>query len=227
MAVKIKKWYYFVVIAALLLTACVTQRRPGPGFGFQLVPIIKIGKDKTWDEILKKYPFYHALGSDLEEAEALLKAGQNPNRMKCPPMTDAWYDSNPLWLKGYDYDTMELLIRYKANVTKRPYIARTISIKIISERYPYEFFEVSGFMDEEKEVYRRVKLLLEAGADPNMRGTSSPDTLLIATDWNYRRWFNKYGSLPSIIKTVYNMDTNIFSREMLLLHLKRRCRRCR
>jgi hypothetical protein len=195
MSVKLNRRCFLIVMVLLLLTSCITQRRPGPGFGFQLVPIFSIVRDETWDEIVKRYPFYRALG-DLEEMEALLKAGQNPNRMKCPPGEDPWYDSNPLWLKGYNYDTMELLIRYKANVTKRPYIARTMSIKIISERYPYEYFEVSGFMDEEKEVYRRVKLLLEAGADPNMKGTSSTDRLLIPADWNYQKWFNKYGTLP-------------------------------
>jgi hypothetical protein len=40
-----------------------------------------------------------------------------------------------------------------------------------------------------------LNFFLDAGADPNFRGTPNV-VLFIPTDANYRRWFQKHGSLP-------------------------------
>jgi hypothetical protein len=157
-----------------------------------------------------KYVFYYTFLFDntperLEKIESLLKAGQNPNRMKYPPHEPAWLFSNPLWLVTGDYKNSELLIRYGANVTKRPYIARAMHAVIISERYPDESLgEGHVNVAEEKELYEVVKLYLEAGADPNFKGTAVSDVLLIPTDFNYRRYFNRYGYRPINEAIEYN-----------------------
>jgi hypothetical protein len=130
----------FLFLPVMIFISCATgpgfeyQRRPGPGFGFQVVR-----KDKKEDK--NKYIFYYTLCYDdtpesLEKIESLLKAGQNPNRMRYPPDESPWFFSNPLWAVVGDYECAELLIRYGANVTKRPYVARAMSAVIISERYP-------------------------------------------------------------------------------------------
>jgi hypothetical protein len=181
----------------------VYQRRPGPGFGFQLVR-----KNKKVDK--SKYVFYYTFCFDrtperLEKIESLLKAGQNPNRMKYPPHELAWLFSNPLWLVTGDYKTSELLIRYGANVKKRPYIARAMNTVIISDRYPDESLgEGRKSVKYEKKLYELVKLYLEAGADPNFKGTATSELLLIPTDFNYRRYFNKYGYRPINLAIEYS-----------------------
>ena len=45
----------------------------------------------------------------------------------------------------------------------------------------------------ENEIFLCCKLLLESGADPNLKAYGSAIVLWPATDWNYRRYFNKYG----------------------------------
>jgi ankyrin repeat protein len=170
--------------------------------------------EKRFGKLKKEYPFYYA---NLKEAETLLEAGENPNRMKYPSGEDRWRSGNPLWRAcgygyGSGYEVMELLVRYGADVTRRPYIAKTVDTIIISERYPDAWVE-SGIRYKEAEVYRRIKLLLEAGADPNMKGAGYPARLLIGSDRNYRRWFNKHGELP--INSA--IEDNLFSIVELLL----------
>jgi ankyrin repeat protein len=144
-----------------------------------------------------KYPAYNILTSGTaEEAEALLKAGQNPNKVRHPYWESSWYSRNPLWMIAGNYDRVKLLIQYRADVTKRPYIAKVMDRKIISERYPDELLIRSGNGIHECELYKKVKLYLEAGADPNMKGSFSSHASFIQTESHYRRLYNKYGHLP-------------------------------
>jgi hypothetical protein len=172
-----------------MFISCAFQRSPRPGFSFSLQPVHR-EVDK------EKYAMYFAVCFGTpEEMEILLKAGQNPNRMRCPPGSIPWHDTCPLWLVKRTHAKAELLIRYGADVTRRPYLYKLLDSKIVSERFPNEeLLEYVGTRYE-KEMYELVKLFLDAGADPNFRGGSNV-MLFIPTDANYRRLFQKYGSLP-------------------------------
>ncbi|MDR1429327.1 MAG: ankyrin repeat domain-containing protein, partial [Spirochaetaceae bacterium] len=65
----------------------------------------------------------------------------------------------------------------------------------------------------EREVYDMVKVFLDAGADPNFKGNPGGRILLIATDWNYKRYFKKNGWLP----INYAIEENAFTIVDLLL----------
>jgi hypothetical protein len=193
----IRRYVFLLITLTIIFSSCVSQRAPGPGFGFEFIfPWME--RDES------KYPAYNILTSGTaEEAEALLKAGQNPNKVRHPYWESSWSHRNPLWMTAGNYNRAKLLIQYGADVTKRPYIAKVMDRKIISERYPDEML-VKG-MEDRKELinviyedflYEKVKLYLEAGADPNMKGSFSSHASFIQTESHYRRLYNKYGRLP-------------------------------
>jgi ankyrin repeat protein len=206
---------FFTFLLLFLFLSCVSgpffqsQRSPGPGFGFESKGT---GRNNSRSEYK---PYYTVVFGTVEEVEDLLKAGQDPNKIKHPPWETSWDHRNPLWLVAGDYEMAKLFIDYGADVTGRPYIAKIMGIHvIISERFPKGVLLTHGGGDYEKDVYEKTKLFLEAGADPNMRGTgSSIPVLLISTESNYRRWFNKNGNLA--INTAIRF--NAFSIVELLL----------
>ena len=67
--------------------------------------------------------------------------------------------------------------------------------RIISERYPYNESKLNwAGTDYEKDVYKIVKLLLEAGTDPNRRWCSA-NPLPIPTEYFYNKYYEKHGEL--------------------------------
>ena len=104
-----------------------------------------------------------------------------------------------MWICCANPKLTELLISYGADVTNRPYIASLISYVNLADKDPIK--ERAAFYKEhsevsityEHDVYQSVKILLESGADPNFKCIYGEKSLFPATDWNYRRYFNKYG----------------------------------
>lgn len=131
-----------------------------------------------------------------KRVEKLLKQGADPNKMAGQ---FKWVDTNPLWSYCADPKLTELLISYGANVTNRPYIASLISYVNLADRNPNK--EREAFYKEhpqvsityEHDVYESVKILLENGANPNLKCIYGEKILFPATDWNYKRYFKKHG----------------------------------
>jgi hypothetical protein len=183
--------FYFFIFFLWLFCSCASQRyqrSPVSGFSFGSVP-------KNIKADLNEEAFAMAVSFGTpDEIEVFLKAGHDPNRMTFPGAIP-WHDTNPLWSLTHYPDKAALFIRYGADVTKRPYIAAIFTNKIVSERFPDEsLFEYRP--KHEKEVYNMVKVFLDAGADPNFKGDPGSRVLAIATDWNYKKYFEKYGQLP-------------------------------
>ncbi|MGN0350375.1 MAG: hypothetical protein ACI4ES_01900 [Roseburia sp.] len=131
-----------------------------------------------------------------QKVEELLQRGADPNKKTGQ---FKWLDTNPLWTYCSNLKLAELLISYGADVKKRPYIASLISYVNLADKNPNK--ECESFYREhpqvlityEHDVYQSVKLLLESGADPNLKCIYGEKRLFPATDWNYRRYFKKHG----------------------------------
>ncbi|WP_461247983.1 hypothetical protein, partial [Treponema sp. R6D11] len=82
-------------------------------------------------------------------------------------------------------------------IKKRPYLFKIISNSpIISEKYPDTELLKNQRTRYENEVYRLVKLFLESGAPPNMKG--APNSILFSfnKDKAYRKYNEEKGILP-------------------------------
>ena len=169
-------------------------RAPSPNFTFT-------SKTQKTDEQSLEYQMEIALlitddDERYKKLEELLKAGANPNKM---PGQFKWIDTNPLWKAEGDSKLVELLIQYGADVKNRPYVANIVSCKILAEKNPRKSWldfhneHPQVFIYGEKDVFNAIKLLLENGADANMKYTGSDKVLFPATDKNYQRYFEKHG----------------------------------
>ena len=169
-------------------------RSPTPGFGFT-------SKTYDVDETSLEYQMELALlttddDARYREVEKLLKKGADPNK-KAGQFK--WVDTNPLWNCCSNPKLTKLLISYGADVKNRPYVASLISYVNLSDKNPNK--ERESFYREhpqvsviyEHDVYQSVKILLESGADPNLKCIYGEKILFPATDWNYKRYFKKYG----------------------------------
>jgi ankyrin repeat protein len=189
---RVKYGNVLLFLVVIMLFSCNSlryQRAQRPGFGFEAV-----NKNKKGNAYEEAYARAIRFGT-LEEIEEFLKAGHNPNKMRFLGAIP-WHDTNPLWVLGDYYEKSSLFIKYGADVTKRPYIAATLERRIISERFPDESLLIYAGTKYEKEVYDVVKLFLDAGADPNFKGTGSPQVLLIPSNAAYKAYFKKYGRIP-------------------------------
>lgn len=168
-------------------------RSPTPGFGFS-------SRERQVDEESLEYKMEVAfLAGSKEEKyrkiEELLKAGANPDKMTGQ---FKWIDTNPLWAAGGNKGLVELFLRYGADVKNRPYVANVVSCRILADKNPRKKWldfhneHPQVFIYSEANIFDVVKLLLEHGADPNMKCAGNK-VLLIPTDWNYRRYNEKYG----------------------------------
>jgi hypothetical protein len=194
---KLRISIILLYIITVVFVSCISsqyQRSPSPGFGFE-----RIGKKKKVDANEKAFDRAILFGT-IEEIEIFLKSGHDPDHTLGD---DPWFTTNPLYSLARDYEKAELFIRYGANVTKRPYLARVLHTRIISERFPDAMLLDDPGAPLEKEIYDLAKLFLDAGADPNLKGGSAP-VLFIATDWNYRRYFKKHGRLPINVPIKYS-----------------------
>jgi hypothetical protein len=116
-----------------------------------------------------------------------------------------WMDSNPLWIAADDerenIQIIQLLIDSGADVNMRPYIWRILDHRILTEEDIAWLNDIKG--DEEKMMsgttaelmYRKVEILLEAGADPDYKGARNR-LLYPSTDSNYKKYFEREGSRP-------------------------------
>lgn len=191
------KTHVCTIIMLLVLVSCrgeQMQRSPVPVFGFTK----KITRS---EENTLAYQMETALLIDddkecYKKVEALLKAGADPNKKTGQ---FKWLDTNPLWCVLDDTALVRLLIDYGADVKSRPYVAQVLGQdKILSKKYPNQKWlreknETQRYIPEETEVFTICQLLLEAGADPNMKALGSSKVLQPATDWNYNRYFKKHG----------------------------------
>jgi len=183
----------FITFMCLLFMAVFTgcQRAPVPGFRFGLPFKIVSSKEQA---------FYDAVTvGTIEQVELFLKDGHDPNYMNAVRAIP-WHDNNPLWrvcTRKEAYDISELLIRYGADVKNRPYLYKIISnMPILSEKYPdTNLLKNSGTRYENK-VYSLVKLYLEAGAPPNLKGAPNSVLSIFNRDKIYKEYFETRGKLP-------------------------------
>jgi ankyrin repeat protein len=184
----------FCLVGMVILSRC--QRAPVPGFGFGFGPI-KIVSTKEKD-------FYNAItvNRSIEVIESFLKDGHNPNVMNAVRAIP-WYDNNPLWRNG-NYEIAELLIKYGADVTERPYVWRiTSDTPILSNRYKNDELLRNIRTRNEDDVCKLAKLFLEAGANPNLKGIGGlapfSFTSLVNINKAYKEYFEEYGQLPIVV----------------------------
>ena len=176
------------------------QRSPTPGFGFT-------SKFYKYDESSLEYQMEMAfLIRDREErykrVEELLKMGANPDRRTGQ---FKWVDTNPLWKICRSERYVKLFVSYGADVKKRPYVARAICCKIaLTEEQYNEWDKGTPVMIKEETALKVLQILLENGADPNMRGSNDNIVLFPATDWNYNRYYKKHGDLAINSAIEYN-----------------------
>ena len=163
-------------------------RSPTPGFDFA-------SRERQIDEESMEYQMKIALlTSDDEErynkVEELLKKGADPNK-KAGQFK--WIDTNPLWNNCRNIKLLKIFLIYGADIKKRPYIAKSLSSRILATKNPIkEWEEFHNKYPQMAVIYECVKFLLENGANPNMKCAGNK-VLLIPTDWNYRRYNEKYG----------------------------------
>lgn len=197
----------FIILSCLLISQISLsaqsrmQRSPTPGFGFST-------KTYEYDEDSLEYQMdMTRLIRDEEErykrVEELLKMGANPDR-KAGQFE--WVDTNPLWNACRSERYVKLFVSYGADVKKRPYVARAIVGQIALTDEQYEKWVEKGSFPRihEKEALAILKILLENGADPNMRGRPFDKVLFPATDWNYNRYYKKHGKLAINSAIEYN-----------------------
>lgn len=197
----------FIILSCLLISQISLSaqtkmhRSPTPGFGFT-------SKLYKYDEDSLEYQMdMTRLIRDEEErykrVEELLKMGANPDRMAGQ---FEWVDTNPLWKVCRNERYVKLFVSYGADVKKRPYVARAIVGQIALTDEQYEKWVEKGSFPRihEKEALAILKILLENGADPNMRGRPFDKVLFPATDWNYNRYYKKHGKLAINSAIEYN-----------------------
>ena len=188
----------YIIIMIVIWVSCrgeQMQRSPTPAFGFSN----KITKAEE-NTLASQMETALLIDDDDDECykkvEALLKAGADPNKKTGQ---FKWLDTNPLWNSNGNYTLSKLFISYGADVKRRPYIARLLSYRIIAAKNPranwVEFYKENPQMKcrYEDEIFLCCKLLLESGTDPNLKAYGASIILWPATDWNYRRYFNKHG----------------------------------
>lgn len=90
---------------------------------------------------------------------------------------------------------LSLFVSYGADVKKRPYIAKAISGRIAVSKEQFDEWKKEGYVCTglEDSLIESVKILLQNGADPNLKWIGGEKVLIPATDWNYLRYFKKHG----------------------------------
>ena len=185
------KVHVCIAIMILILVSCrgeQMQRSSAPVFGFTK----KITRS---EENTLAYQMEMALLIDDDDerykrVETLLKAGADPNKKTGQ---FKWLDTNPLWDCRGDEKLVSLFISYGADIKKRPYIAKILKgHRIITKEEQIREWENFPCIVED-DILSVLQLLLESGADPNLKAYGSSIVLWPATDWNYKRYFNKYG----------------------------------
>lgn len=194
----------FILTIDLLFLSCEERRMfrsPTPGFGFT-AKIYKVD-EKSLEYQMNKALLITDEDECYQKVEELLKQGADPNK-KAGQFK--WIDTNPLWNCCRNEKLASLFIFYGADVKSRPYIGKTISgrIAITTEQYNEWKNEGYAFIINEESALKIVKILLENGADPNLKWIDGEKVLFPATNWNYLRYFRKYGKMPINNAIKYN-----------------------
>ena len=189
---------------SLLFLSCRERgmfRSPKPGFGFTSTTY-------SADESSLEYQMEMALlTNDKDErykkVEELLKMGANPNKMTGQ---FKWVDTNPLWKICGSERFVQLFVSYGANVKNRPYVAKATAGRIATTKEQYDEWKKEGYaaIKLEDTAFKAAKILLENGADPNLKWIGGEKILIPATNWNYLRYFRKHGKLPINNAIKYN-----------------------
>jgi len=195
---------FICLFCIVIFVSC--QRAAIPKFGFGIPIKIVSTKEETFYDTV-------TIGKSIETIESFLKDGHDPNFMNARRAIP-WYDNNPLWRVCNDYEKSELFIKYGADVKKRPYLYKILSDTIIlSEKYPDKKLLENIWTRYENDVYRLVKLFLEAGASPNFKGASGLAPFSFDRDKAYKKYFERSGELP----INYAIEENAFTIVDLLL----------
>ena len=186
----------FFMLTIMLLISCEAenmQRSPKPNFEFT-------SKNYSFDETSLEYQMEMALlNNDKDErykkVEELLKMGANPNKMTGQ---FKWVDTNPLWEICGSERFVQLFVSYGADVKNRPYVAKATAGRIATTKEQYDEWKKEGYaaIKLEDTAFKAAKILLENGADPNLKWIGSEKVLFPATNWNYKRYFEKHGESP-------------------------------
>lgn len=173
------------------------QRAPVPEFGFNIP-----GQNRQISQ--QEETFYSAVAENKKTLESLLKAGHDTNHMDSIVVRN-WLRQNPLWVALNDFDQVELLIKYGADVNILPYIGGVLAISpILSEKYPekdlvdWEKNAGKGITNirTEKKVYNIIKLLLKHGANPNVICPEAFPSYKLSTEEDTIRYFKENGIRP-------------------------------
>jgi hypothetical protein len=156
----------------------------------------------------------YIIDRDAEGIKTYLEKGYSPDVCRGPT---GWHDRNPLWIITNDETDviylMEILLDSGADVTMRPYIYQIIDHHVltpedmlwINSAEEGTYRKKSGTTSEL--IYKKVKILIEAGADIDYKG--APNRLLFPDDnISYERYFKKEGKRPinlAIQKKLYNV----------------------
>ena len=203
--------YFFIILVLVFFlfsrNGKQMQRSPVPWFGFT-------SRERQIDEESIEYKMEIALLANdpkerYQKVKELLEAGANPNKKTGQ---FKWIDTNPLWSPRCieDTDMLELFLSFGADAKRRPYLAHCLAQQVISNKNPRKEYLDGQERPLEDEIYYRCKLLLQAGADPNMKGQAGEKILLIATDWNYVHYWKKHGTLPVNFCIINNL-TSVFN----------------
>ena len=186
----------FFLLTIMLLMSCEAEnmhRSPKPNFEFT-------SKNYSFDETSLEYQMEMALlTNDKDErykkVEELLKMGANPNKMTGQ---FKWVDTNPLWKICGSERFVQLFVSYGADVKNRPYVAKATAGRIATTKEQYDEWKKEGYaaIKLEDTAFKAAKILLENGADPNLKWIGSEKVLFAATNWNYKRYFEKHGESP-------------------------------
>ena len=93
---------------------------------------------------------------------------------------------------------VQLFVSYGADVKNRPYVAKATAGRIATTKEQYDEWKKEGYaaIKLEDTAFKAAKILLENGADPNLKWIGSEKVLFPATNWNYKRYFEKHGESP-------------------------------
>jgi hypothetical protein len=191
------------------LILCSSNRRIGKYILFSIIILFSIScvrgfsqNKRAQSDILMEFRMYF-YENDITAINDYLEQGNDPNKCRG---SYGWIEENPLWIAlnsdGDNIKTINLLISYGANVNLRPYIWHAIDNRILTADDIAWLEDVQDDEDEravvgttEELMYKKVEILINAGADVNAKGARNR-ILFPSTDEVYKIYFEKEGNRP-------------------------------
>jgi hypothetical protein len=159
--------------------------------------------DKPHIDKLMEFRMYFD-DDNIVAIQKYLEEGNDPNKCIGPY---GWIDENPLWIilnfqTGNSIEIFNLLIAFDANVNLRPYIWHIIDQQILTPSDIEWQEDIQEGEDEravmgttEELIYKKVEILINAGADVNAKGAKNK-MLFPSIDEVYKAYFEKEGTRP-------------------------------